>query len=469
MICVFKLKKGLLRKSVLFICIIMLFTSIIGCKSTSNTSSSKSENTKEIDFGGKEIIFTYPWEIAKPESSPAAQRADELRQDLEKKYNAKITIKSINGNYYSSKMVSSILAGAPLGTFLICPGIYTADYFKSNIFADLTAPMKETGVNFNDPLRYNQYVMQYTNLNGKQIGLNSGYPGLTDIWIFNKRMLAEANIDLYQIVKDKQWTFDKVGEIAKLLTKDTNNDGVTDVYGLGTQMAEFLAFSLSVSNGGSMMKIDPVTKFASLAWNDPNSLEALNTMYKWSVTDKILSFSKGGAWTQGATDFANGKYAIMQCSIDYLSTLRSIPMKDEYGIVCTPLGPNSKDYVSATYNMSFSFIPVTYQEDAANLLVIYDELNLYSKQNWIDGMEPLVCDEESLKNLEDILFIPGRLVFEPTTIFGIEWTEPSFAMSIQDMCLNNNTVGTMIDTYSTQFESLLNDKWKDISFTGDIK
>jgi len=218
-----------------------------------------------------------------------------------------------------------------------------------------------------------------------------------------------------------------------------------------------------------MMKIDPVTKFASLAWNDPNSLEALNTMYKWSVTDKILSFSKDGAWTQGATDFANGKYAIMQCSIDYLSTLRSIPMKDEYGIVCTPLGPNSKDYVSATYNMSFSFIPVTYQEDAANLLVIYDELNLYSKQNWIDGMEPLVCDEESLKNLEDILFIPGRLVFEPTTIFGIEWTEPSFAMSIQDMCLNNNTVGTMIDTYSTQFESLLNDKWKDISFTGDIK
>lgn len=470
----FILKKCLLRSAVLCIAITMFFALTTGCKSTptvssSSSSSSVSENTKKVDFGGKEVIFTYPWPLATPESSSAAERADKKRQDLEKQYNVKITNKSVNGNYYSAKMVSSILSGKPMGSFLVCPGIYTADYFKSEIFTDLTAAMEETKINFEDPLRYNQHVLQYTNLNGKQIGLNSGYPGLTDIWVFNKRMLAEANIDIYKIFDDGQWTFDKVEEIAKLLTKDTDNDGVTDVYGLGTQMTEFLAFSLSVSNGGSMMKIDPKSNLPVLSWNDPASREALNTMYKWSVTDKILGFSKGGAWTQGATDFANGKYAIIQCSIDYLSTLRSIPMKDEYGIVGTPKGPKTKGgYVSATYNMSFSFIPVTYQNDAANLLVLFDALNISSKQSWLDSTEPLVCDEESLKNMGDILFTPDRLVFEPSTVFGIEWAEPSFAMCIQDICVNNQTVGAAIDKYSTQFVSLINDKWKDIKFTGDF-
>ena len=55
---------------------------------------------------------------------------------------------------------------------------------------------------------------------------------------FNKAMMAEYDIEEpYDAVKDGTWTLDKLREMAKLVTKDANGDGVmdeNDIYGYGS-------------------------------------------------------------------------------------------------------------------------------------------------------------------------------------------------------------------------------------------
>jgi len=457
---------SIIKRLLCFMFAFLMCAAAAACKPPDTPAVSKGGNAAEKpDFGGETITFCYPWETAKPGSSPAADRAAAHTKTVEKDFNVKIEYKSVNGQYYNTNMVNTILSGKPMGHILVCSGTFSADYLDSNIFADLSAAITESGADFKNINRYNQIVRQYSHFNGKQYGFASGTPGLTDLYVFNKRMLAEANIDLYSIVKKNEWTFDKLAEISKTLSKDKNNDGIYDVHGLGTQMAEFLAASLTIANNGALMKVNADGKPAT-AWRDANSIEALNFMYRLCAVDKTCTYAEGGTWQQGATDFANGKYAMMQCSIDYLPILQEIPMADDYGVICSPRGPKADSYRSGTYNMWFQFIPVTYKDRAADLLKLYDALIIEDRDNWLDGMDARVRDEESLKLLEELSFDSKRLIFDPTSIFGIEWAEPSFAMMLHDMGRGSTTVGAMIDSYDTQLTSLLNDKWKSHIFTG---
>lgn len=72
------------------------------------------------------------------------------------------------------------------------------------------SPLKYNGVN------YNCYV-------------RSSYNGMT---YFNRKMFKNAGVETpYELFKKGEWTWDKLFEIAKVMTQDTNGDGTTDIYG----------------------------------------------------------------------------------------------------------------------------------------------------------------------------------------------------------------------------------------------
>lgn len=74
------------------------------------------------------------------------------------------------------------------------------------------------------------------------------------MWLFNRRIFSEMKIDPYELVKNKQWTWDKVEEIAKKATKRAANGNV-EQWGLAGWMAGHMAASMAWENGGSIASV----------------------------------------------------------------------------------------------------------------------------------------------------------------------------------------------------------------------
>ena len=75
---------------------------------------------------------------------------------------------------------------------------------------------------------------------------------------FNKRLLQEAGIDpesIYELQRNKEWTWDKFEELCQQVQKDTDNDGVIDQYA----MTNFTSTSLL-----EKMKTECITMILSL-------------------------------------------------------------------------------------------------------------------------------------------------------------------------------------------------------------
>ena len=67
--------------------------------------------------------------------------------------------------------------------------------------------------------------------------------------MFNLQMIKDANLEDPRDLYDRgEWTWDKFAEYCQALTKDTNGDGIIDVYGFGGFQQEWFEAML-MSNG----------------------------------------------------------------------------------------------------------------------------------------------------------------------------------------------------------------------------
>ncbi len=453
----------------------VLFLSGCGAESPSSsgvTSNAVSEENISLDFGGEEIIFAYPWSLASPESSPEAERHHQYVQKLNARFHVKITEKSISGSYYNANMVTTVLAGKPMGHIMIGYGSYASDYYKAGVFADLSAVMKETGIDFKDADMYNQNITRFCNFDGKQVGFSNSVEVQKDLWFVNLRMLREASIDIYDIVDKGDWTWDTAEELGKRLTKDTNGDGTPDIFGIGADSAQGLAESMISANGASLTQLDESGR-PVLSWNQPAALEAINRMYKWCTTDNICRpASSNQAWTQAATDFINGTYAMLHGPIDFLSNFQSAAMKDDFGVIPPPKGPNAPEgwYTSLGTIAFFQFIPVTYQDKAADLIQLYhvftkDPEGRTKQEGWEESYLDLVRDDKSMEYLLKLGF-DGRQRLSLTNAVANLWGEPSMAVVFENMAKNTTSPGAAIQEYTSQFQAQMDDKWNGVILTG---
>lgn len=80
---------------------------------------------------------------------------------------------------------------------------------------------------------------------------------MTRILLFNKKMMQDYGIteDVYQLVKDGKWTFEKFYNMAKLVSDDLNGDGKydkTDLFGAGST-ADHVVYGTFMMGAGEMM------------------------------------------------------------------------------------------------------------------------------------------------------------------------------------------------------------------------
>ena len=320
-----------------------------------------------IDLGGMEIIIRNWWS---PEEQPEPtndyeEARDEYREWIQETYN--FTIKEAAISDWGSApqdFVDYVTTGGDDVNYVFTlrndPAVVSG--MANGLMYDLSTI---------DCLDFSQQKFQSNRLHeqyGKGDAIYCMYGGLSEARtgvFFNKRLVSDAGIDpdsIYDMQADGTWTWDKFEELMAACQRDTDNDGVDDIYGL-TINESVMTDQAVFSNGGSYIgKGDDGKFFYNL--ESAETQEAL----EWCV-DMYNKFDnhdpEGAEWDYYKEEFVNGKAAFM-VDQEYCGTPGNflIDMEDEVGFVFFPKGPKYDNYINVWDNNP-ACIPACYDADRA--------------------------------------------------------------------------------------------------------
>ena len=365
------------------ISLLMILTFFTACSEktvgTNETVGESQETTAEIpavpvkNFNGREFtIFTSNWWDVKsmmvydicPEEyngDPLNDSAYERMTKIEETYNCKIS--QIQGVYDVSpdftKLQTSVRSGDPLCDFAMMRGIYFTTLLTDNYLINLD---NLENINFDNPW-WQKGCSDALLLGGKRYGVSGSIStmeiALTAMMAFNKNILADFNLESpYDIVKSGAWTFEKVIEMCKVVSRDVDGDGVMgvdDMVGLVYGRDEI--WNLMNSCGVKFIEIDS-DGYPQLVIDKPENLsKAQNILEK--LFDKSYTANNwhvGGKWSAQKTLF----------SLPWANSVIGNRVLDfDFGIVPLPKYDTAQgDYMSNIYGLGLPIIcvPVTNNE-----------------------------------------------------------------------------------------------------------
>ncbi len=212
----------------------------------------------------------------------------------------------------------------------------------------------------------NKLHEQYSK-DGKIYAMYAGFSEPRTGVYFNKRLLTEAGIDpesIYDMQAEGTWTWDAFEDLLSKVQRDTDNDGVIDVYGMTLNEGVMTTVAI-FSNGGDIVGKDASGKY-TYDLENPETLEALEwTVDMFTKYDAEVANPEGAEWDYYKEQFLNGQAAFLPedeyagCPGNFLED-----MQDEVGFVMFPKGPKGKDYINVWSNNPVA-IPACYDADKA--------------------------------------------------------------------------------------------------------
>jgi ABC-type glycerol-3-phosphate transport system substrate-binding protein len=224
----------------------------------------------------------------------------------------------------------------------------------------------------------------------KYVAVPSGY-----FVCFNKELVASAgDYDLYQLTRDKKWTWDVYLEIARKVTKDTTGDGVPDIWGTGATAWG----SEAISNGVDYIGQDENGKWV-LTIGSPAGIRALQFLYDMNFGDGTRLDESSGVCRQA---FADGTIAFNWAHMGHIDgpgqTIYN--SQHEYGIVPMPMGPDATEYYSMSSTNDALLIQTTH-DNLEDLVAIMNEwaLVVNHTENYMDVLNDGRCRTEEDKEM----------------------------------------------------------------------
>ena len=225
------------------------------CSALAEAPEGYPEKIEGLDFGGR-TVYIYDWwgnddaehSTRNPEPDPETQALYDYRDWLEETYNVKIVETALSdwgGNpteLTNINMNGGLNGKGDEGDWCIIA--IAADFAPSTLKNDLYMPWQIdlSGEKWN-PVT-NKFM---TKADGKVYGVHVGKTEPRSCLFFNKRVLEEAGIDwntIYDMQADGTWTWEAWENIMAQVQRDTDNDGVIDIYGL-TGSGDDMAVALS--------------------------------------------------------------------------------------------------------------------------------------------------------------------------------------------------------------------------------
>ena len=350
-----------------------------------------------------------------------AQAHFDVVKEVEEKYNVKIEFVNLTYTGIQESINTSILAGQP-----------DCDIYEVDLSFGIGAALNGFATNLEDVLPADSGIFTDQEVFSQvDIGLDEGVYlfqsnsaemllANTYMLAYNKQMLDEAGLeDPNALYERGEWTWDKWREYMLALTKDTDGDGVTDVYGYGSRW-DFLVYNLLMSNGTS------IASSATENLSSPEVTEVLDFIYNMYNVDHVAN-----PWN--AEDFDYNQNAYMDGRVAFYIDAAWISSANEnanleFDVVWCPwpIGPSGNVDTNKFKNVSSGnawMIPAGVEDPELVYNVFYDWQNWYHDDTELrDGdltwWEDCAITEENYAVME---YMGARGAFDLWNSLGLEW------------------------------------------------
>lgn len=369
-----------------------------------NVKLQKNEKGKVYNFDGINIIVADYWSGDDAEAGEPVSQMDEDNRAWHKftqsSYN--FTLKQMQLGAWDShpqEVTNFCITGGDENYIFIVDSRSAVTGIKADLFYDIS---KIKDIDWNAP-KWNKGVASMLKKGDSFYSFSPVKPEPRGGVFWNKRLMEEAGIDPdlpYDLQKEGKWTWDAFEEILKQCTRDTDNDGIIDIYGMANSSTEFVPLA-SMSNGVAMIDRDENGKFVNNVGDD-RCLEAL----AWCAhlaTNYEMPQPEGTNWDWMYAAFQNGQ-VVFQVDQEYNAQPNSRygKMKDDYGYVAFPLGPKGDGVYKTLNNDNMYVLPSCYDDERAQKIM--KAFDLWSDptpgydldESWKEGYYPHFRDERAV-------------------------------------------------------------------------
>jgi multiple sugar transport system substrate-binding protein len=390
-----------------------------------------------MDLGGRTIHITAWWDDKPKDDSEAGKKALARIAEVEKMYNVKLVWDNIPWDQFQAKFTAGELAGTPIGDIVMLgsgwaiPAVVAGQIMTVDSY---TTPIED----INTDMKYMKKQPPFLGQTYMFGAVGTGGGGIA----YNRDLFKKLGLpDLHTFVDAGTWTWDKFLEIAKLATKDTNNDGKIDTWGTSGWSTELGSF-LIASNDGIIADVDNGKE----AITNPNTIEALEFLNKLYNVDKVVK-SKSGDFAAYERDvFKESTDVAMSYTWDWMYPYD----KFDYGFVPFPKGPKSTDYAYPADEQNW-VIPVGVK-DPNLVYAVFEAIKTldsgeeYPSQSWIEGL---------LKHEDDIDVLVKQVNGKSKMQLQNAFDKFPYGDVVADILVKKQSVSTTVQKYKQQAQDAM--------------
>ena len=333
-----------------------------------------------IDLGGQKLFIYDYWSSSsndrKAEPTEEEQAQYDYRDWIMATYNVQIE-QVAKGDWGSNATELVNFKDAPDGTLALF--ILPPDFVGGPLANGYLAAWNHNDlVDLNDTEKWNAAMVDFMTLGDSIYGVSTGALEPRGCLYFNKRVLEEAGIDwhtIYDMQQEGTWTWAAFEEMCAKIQKDTDNDGITDIWAMTGSNVDLYRVAV-YNNGGSFFGKTDDGKLTITA-NSDNTLEALDwCKHMWEtyafqgIPDENGSVQWDyykDAWKQGFCGFY-----VYQTYGGFNDNSEMADMADEWGCVAIPAGPSGNGTLLHVASENVTVIPACYDDDTiAKMAFIY--------------------------------------------------------------------------------------------------
>ena len=349
-------------------------------------SGGSAEYDPSRDLHDMEIIIGDWWsgDVDLPPSTYEENVRAQYLSEMMEKHHFSIKRRTVcEWSTQAESYILSVLNNEPLAEIMTVDYRYIGSFLYDSENQLITDVSKLPEFDFSDS-KWNQQVRESMTVGTAVYGFSPDKtPSIGIFWNKNlvEQLMGKSEVDrIYDLQANGKWTWDAFRDFAAACTKDTNSDGVIDVYGLAAYDADFFEAAV-LSNGHQFVGKDADGRYVNNATSS-EIISDCNWAYSFYEDGLTRRAGEDDNWDYYWSDFLGGK-AVMMVAEEYNASNMwtfdddgiSQPMF-EYGFACFPKGPNASDYVSVLKDYVYVIpnCPKT-QENLSNIAFAY---NIYT-------------------------------------------------------------------------------------------
>lgn len=349
----------------------------------------------------------------------------DMMNDAFVQYN--FTLNRVNSGYdwvnYPEKMMLSITNNNPKGQIISFEPEWISAMLASGLFLDVS---KLQSINWSDE-KFNQTAIKAMTVGDAIYGFASGFEPQTGVF-FNKDIFERLGVDPslpYDLQATDRWNFAEFSKLCAKLTKDTNNDGKTDIYGVTGQ--DTIVYTSALYANGTDIVLKDADGMLVANSKDAKVMEALQWARSLYDNGYAVPKKNNDSWDFFKEAFGDERAAMYIEDAYAISNFQWWGLEN-VGFVSFPYGPSSGAPVSICKEVIYVIPACECTADIAEDIAFAYDIFASVPQGWENDdtrwKPSFVEDFEDERAVDETL---NLLVNRYSSVMGNTYLIPGFA------------------------------------------